>query len=222
MRGAEREAGLRLQASGFRLRAAGAGFVSTALVFCSLGASAQDELFITVSAPIGPTTSESAPKEEGLPFITVSSPAIQAPGSEAPLLKPSAPGPAAAAADPASKPSSPMVQSESALRSPIKQEQKVLRDPFWPIGFFPPDWNRPAADAGRRPEADEAGWSAAAKKIRISGTSQMAGRTAAIVNGDLKLPGDRIEVTHESRTYSWAISGIEADGRIQLKRDKVN
>jgi len=194
---------------GPRTRRAALLLTGVMLVAVQMSAVAQDTLFITVSAP---GDAASPVQERADLFTTVSSEAAQpaaAPDAQAVRAVPSV-EPAAGSAP---------LKSEKEN----KLEQKLLRDPFWPVGFFPPDWNRPAeADTGRRPDAEEAGWSAAAAKIRVSGTSQMAGRTAAIVNGELKLPGDRIEVKHEGRTYGWRISGIEADGRIQLRRDGVN
>lgn len=186
------------------------------LLSAASGAGVADELFITVSSPGERATSVPVPSQEGNPFITVSSPLIQGPDFQAAVPEPGVEG-----TDPASNPVA-EAKSVSSLRDQREQEQKLLRDPFWPVGFFPPDWNRPAVvDDARRPDAEETGWSVATAKIRVSGTSQMAGRTAAIVNGELKLPGDRIEVKHEGRIYGWRISSMETDGRIQLRRDGV-
>ncbi|NOU36751.1 MAG: hypothetical protein HOO88_08275 [Kiritimatiellaceae bacterium] len=95
--------------------------------------------------------------------------------------------------------------------------QEPLRDPFWPIGFFPQNWQK-KANVQSVSDLGGAGWKAASAKIRISGTSRLGGRTAAIINGDLKIAGDPIEVLHEGKTYQWKIDGINAAGQIQLKR----
>ncbi len=102
----------------------------------------------------------------------------------------------------------------AAERPPV---QEILRDPFWPVGFFPEGWRSQSetkSDAG----LEGSGWKAAYAKINISGTSRLDGRTAAIINGELKVVGDSVVVLHDGRTYQWEIVGIESDGRIQLKR----
>lgn len=97
-------------------------------------------------------------------------------------------------------------------------EQELLRDPFWPVGFFPPDWQRKADVLGQPALGDEGGWKAASAKLRVSGTSRLGDRTAAIINGEMRKTGDQVQVLHEGKTYQWEIIGIGADGQIQLKK----
>lgn len=110
---------------------------------------------------------------------------------------------------------------------PVKEAPKTevwdatpLRDPFWPVGYFPEGWqkNRSAGDSA---DAEASGWKAASAKIRIDGTSTMGGKAAAIVNGKLKVAGELVEVTHGGRVYQWKITAIDADGQIHLKKDSV-
>ena len=98
-----------------------------------------------------------------------------------------------------------------------KWEQELLRDPFWPVGFFPPNWQKRTEMQGVG-DMDGSGWKTAAAKVRISGTSRLGGRTAAIINGELKSEGDPVEVLHEGRIYRWEIIGIDAAGQVQLKK----
>lgn len=185
------------------------------LLLLTLSASAQDDLFITVSTPLSNKTSSI--KESGV-FTTVSSPAIQ----------PVAPTQLKAVAQPVVEsddhPVLPVEQSvaEVAPVVPLKGsvrelEQELLRDPFWPIGFFPEDWQKRKVTQSSS-DMDVFGWNVAAGKIKISGTSRLGGRTAAIMNGDLKSTGDQIEIISEGKTYQWQIVRIEADGRVQLKK----
>ncbi|MFA7256192.1 MAG: hypothetical protein WC047_01270 [Kiritimatiellales bacterium] len=102
-------------------------------------------------------------------------------------------------------------------QTPEKWEQELLRDPFWPVGFFPEDWKKSGQVQGTL-DLEGASWKSASEKIRISGTSRLGGRTAAIIDGDLKSIGDQIEVSYEGKTYQWQIIGMDADGRIQLKK----
>ncbi|HNX52797.1 MAG TPA: hypothetical protein PLD51_00770 [Pontiellaceae bacterium] len=112
--------------------------------------------------------------------------------------------------------------SAGSLTAPVSQvsekwAQEPLRDPFWPVGYFPPDWQQKTSFQSE-PDLDGSGWKAASGKIRISGTSQLDGRAAAIINGELKRIGEQIDVLHEGKTYQWQIVGIDAEGRIQLKK----
>lgn len=97
-------------------------------------------------------------------------------------------------------------------------EQELLRDPFWPVGFFPPNWQRRAEPQSGAADMGGASWKAASTKLQISGTSQLGDRAVAIINGELKGEGEKIEVLHEGRIYQWEIVGIDAAGQIQLKK----
>jgi hypothetical protein len=168
----------------------------------SVSLQAQDDLFITVSASATTTN---------VTFTTVSSPIASpsAPKSvkeEPPLLVISA----LKAAEP--------IASEK--HSVEKWEQELLRDPFWPVGFFPEGWQTKSVDSGDD-GLDGSGWKAASAKLRISGTSQLGGRTAAIINGALKSAGDPVEVLYEGKTYQWQIIEIDINGRVQLKKTGI-
>jgi hypothetical protein len=99
-----------------------------------------------------------------------------------------------------------------------KPDQELLRDPFWTIGFFPPNWQRKANAQSQSGSGDAGGWAAAAAGLKISGTSRLGDRTVAIINGEMKSVGEQIEVLHEGKTYHWEVIGIGANGQIQLKK----
>lgn len=99
-----------------------------------------------------------------------------------------------------------------------RPEQEVLRDPFWAIGFFPPNWQRKANVQGQLGAGDAGGWTAASAGLRISGTSRLGDRTVAIINGEMKSVGEQVGVSHEGKMYQWEIIGIGANGQIQLKK----
>ena len=194
---------------------------SVFLLLLTLSVSAQDDLFITVSAPL---SNKTASTKEVDVFKTVSSPAIQPAASVQSKVVAQPVAVVQPVVKPADQPVS-LVEKQVAEVVPVvpvkeserEWEQELLRDPFWPVGFFPEGWQKKKTASGS-PDADVSGWNTAAGKIKISGTSQMGGRTVAIVNGDLKSTGDQIEVVSEGRTYQWQIVGIEADGRVQLKK----
>lgn len=96
-------------------------------------------------------------------------------------------------------------------------EQELLRDPFWPVGFYPPNWQR-KMESQSGADLGGSDWKAAAAKLQISGTSRLGDRTAAVINGALKSEGEKVEALHEGKVYQWEIVGIDAAGQIQLKK----
>jgi len=120
---------------------------------------------------------------------------------------------------PASAPDS--VENKNSGKTEAEEwDDTPLRDPFWPVGYFPEGWQT-KSDEGDASTSDGSGWKAAAAKIRVSGTSLMDGKTAAIVNGKLKVEGDLIEISHEGRVYQWLVASIDARGQIHLKKQRV-
>jgi len=111
-----------------------------------------------------------------------------------------------------------VVPSASEKETTEKQEQELLRDPFWAIGFFPPNWQRRAITQNQSGAGEKGGWLAASTGVRVSGTSRLGDRTVAVINGELKSVGEKVEVLHDGKMYQWEIIGIGANGQIQLKK----
>ena len=111
-----------------------------------------------------------------------------------------------------------VVSSAPEKETTEKPEQELLRDPFWAIGFFPPNWQRRANAQSQSSAGDAGGWTAASAGLRVSGTSRLGDRTAAIINGEMRSVGEQVEVLHEGKMYQWEIIGIGANGQIQLKK----
>ena len=49
----------------------------------------------------------------------------------------------------------------------------------------------------------------------------MRDQTVAIINGEMKSPGDLIIIRYNGRIYQWKLKTIKPDGRIQLERHSV-
>lgn len=164
---------------------------------------AQDDLFITVSPLAG-----SSAEAEAL-FTTVSLPAAVQPA--APVEKPAAPV----------VKQIPVPVEKAALPKPVKPEQEweqeLLRDPFWPIGYFPKDWNQKRSTGGTV-EAPVSLWQAAAAKLKISGVSTMNEKATAIVNGEFKEAGETVQILLDGKTYQWKIVDIEPNGNVRLQK----
>lgn len=168
-------------------------FIFFLLVNLVLPAFSQDDPFTTVSSPSGRITAVS--ESTGL-FTHASSPdALPSAQSVPPVTKPS-----------------------SLKKEPIEQwEHELLRDPFWPVGFFPEGWAQKSSSPDGSSQ-DKSDWKTAFGKIQISGTSKLGGRAGAIINGELKSVGDQIDILHAGRMYQWQIVGIDVNGQVQLKK----
>jgi len=99
-----------------------------------------------------------------------------------------------------------------------KYSMEPLRDPFWPVGYFPDNWKTDQPTAESPAFTASSDWDAPMALVRISGTSQMGGKAVAIINGDLKEIGDFVEVRYNGRVYQWKLKDINSSGKVRLER----
>jgi len=157
---------------------------------------AQDDVFITVSSPSGKVSAaEISTGGSSLPAVSqpttnqVSLPTVQA-------------------TVPTAQPAKLIVPEKEPVGDRV---QELLRDPFWPVGFYPEGWQK-RTSAQSEPDMDASGWKTAAGKIKISGASKLGGRTVAIVNGELRSTGDPVEVLFEGKPISGRSVGSRLTG----------
>jgi hypothetical protein len=93
-----------------------------------------------------------------------------------------------------------------------------LRDPFWPVGYFPDDWKKDQPNEDMPPVTAGSDWDVPTTLLHISGTSRMGDKAVAIINGDLKEIGDAVEVRHNGRVYQWKLKDVKASGKVSLER----
>jgi len=96
--------------------------------------------------------------------------------------------------------------------------QEKLRDPFWPVGYFPDGWLTGEEQENEPSPTTGSDWDAPAALIRVTGTSRMGDKTVAIINGDLKEEGDLIQVSYSGRVFQWKLTGVKASGKVSLER----
>jgi len=96
--------------------------------------------------------------------------------------------------------------------------QEQLRDPFWPVGYFPDEWQVEGAEEEELSTTGGSDWDAPAALIRVNGTSRMGDKTVAIINGEFKEEGDLVQVSYSGRVYQWKLSGVKASGKVSLER----
>jgi hypothetical protein len=188
--------------------------LSSVLFLFHLTSVAQDDLFITVSAPAQSGKSSGTEAVAGAQdvFITVSAPEAKKVETLSVPVQP-------AIAPVASSATDPLPQPVSAQKNSEVWEQELLRDPFWPIGFFPEGWQKKSIK--NDPNLDGQDWKVAASKISIDGTSRMGDKTLAIINGELKNVGDQVVVVYKGKSYQWKIFGIDSSGKVQLKKQET-
>jgi hypothetical protein len=201
--------------SGLRPPSSVLGLLSSVLFLFHLTSVAQnDDPFITVSAPAqsGKSVGTAAVAGAQDVFITVSAP--EAKKAEAPVVsvKPASTSVASSAAEPTPQPASEQKNNEI-------WERELLRDPFWPVGFFPEGWQKKSTKNDANMDGQD--WKVAASKISIDGTSRMGDKTLAIINGELKNVGDLVVVVYKGKSYQWKIFGIDSSGKVQLKKQET-
>ena len=98
---------------------------------------------------------------------------------------------------------------------------EAIRNPFWPVDFFPENWFKSDEERENAGAAVVLEWEAPSKMIHVTGTSRMMGKTMVIINGKLKAPGEMIEIHHNGRIYQWELLGITAEGNVNLRRNGV-
>lgn len=93
-----------------------------------------------------------------------------------------------------------------------EQDTLTLRDPFWPIGWHPPNFDR-----NRRPDDDISGhlrWEEALRLLKITGLSRKPDGTylAVLKGAGVVEKGDLVSVRHNLLVYRWRIADITSEG----------
>jgi len=106
----------------------------------------------------------------------------------------------------------------------IAAEEMPLRDPFWPVGFYPEGWGVQEEELQQEEvvqQIQEQGalWNAAAKQLEIGGVSRRGDNAyIAIISGKIRKPGDFVTAEHEGILYRWKVTTIHPDGTIRFER----
>ncbi len=116
-----------------------------------------------------------------------------------------------------SEPSEPKAASLEGEESGLPS--KLLRDPFWEVGYVPSDWGRKPGVAEKKIAAEE--WDAPASQLKVSGVSRMGSRVMAVINGSLYSSGDVVEIVHFGKTFQWKVMKIKSNGSVKLERYKI-
>lgn len=99
--------------------------------------------------------------------------------------------------------------------------ETLQRNPFWPVGFEP--GAAPAVPSALpfdapRPRVGPLDWDAATRSLDIRGvTSLGAGRSAAIINGEVVSEGESLTLRRDGWIYAWRVERIRLDN-VELTR----
>ena len=98
--------------------------------------------------------------------------------------------------------------------------KRPLRDPFWTVGYFPPQWGVELKPEQQK-EMSDSEWKIPTSQLEVSGVSRMGSRVLAIVNNELKKVGDVVEISYLGKIYQWKIGDIQADGDVRFDRHQI-
>ena len=94
-------------------------------------------------------------------------------------------------------------------------EKRDIRDPFWPVGFYPEWWRQPVStgENGTTEVTKPDKRTEARKLVKVSGMSRMGSSGFfAVVNGRTVTEGDVVSVVLDGTTYRWTVSEIGDKG----------
>lgn len=97
----------------------------------------------------------------------------------------------------------------------------VQRDPFWPVGFTPERLvkKKPEEQSKMLESIGKIDWNKAMKQVAIQGVSSRAeDEFFAVVNGEIKGPGETVSVQVDGVGYTWMIDGISPPSSVKLRR----
>lgn len=98
---------------------------------------------------------------------------------------------------------------------------KPARDPFWPVGYkaqkgAPQAEVAPPQAVSQKSDED---WRAAMKQVMVSGVSRRGeSEYCAVINGELKVVGEKITVSYNGAEFSWTVAAIAPPASIKLRR----
>jgi hypothetical protein len=108
---------------------------------------------------------------------------------------------------------------EGSAGDSVKSGLEAIRDPFWPVGWEPPEEEEISDDGVEPPPGTSVRWDDAKKRIRITGLSKNSdGEHFAILKSiGVVEAGDVIAVTLDDLVYKWRVTRITNKGMVPEK-----
>jgi hypothetical protein len=138
---------------------------------------------------------------------TPSSPAVAAPAQ-------------ADAAATAAAAAAPPPGTATVVNAASDEADSVRRDPFWPVGWAPPNFGKPKDNGRPEEKSSLIKWDEAVKQLRVRGVTRSGDRYFAVVEGmGVVEAGDVVSVEYEGLTYRWTVVSVNARGIVPRKLD---
>ncbi|NQT92128.1 MAG: hypothetical protein HQ559_05150 [Lentisphaerae bacterium] len=89
---------------------------------------------------------------------------------------------------------------------------EVRRDPFWPVGWVPPDFGM--SDDAAAPKLQPASrWKQALRLLKVTGITEGTDEYIAVIKGiGVVEEGDVIAVNYQGLIYKWIVRSINGKG----------
>ncbi len=89
----------------------------------------------------------------------------------------------------------------------------MLRDPFWPVGWQPPEFQAGSESDSTRDIGELMKWREASKQIVVTALSNTKnGFVAILKNIGVVCQGDAISVDYNGLTYKWKVTNVTQEG----------
>jgi hypothetical protein len=110
-------------------------------------------------------------------------------------------------------PAPPQPLAATPAQSPQPLED-LYRDPFWPVGWRPPEADSPSEGESPAEEETPIKWDEALDKLRVIGISEtLDGTYLAVIKGiGLVEAGETVAIEHDGLVYRWRIRRISKRG----------
>ncbi len=98
-------------------------------------------------------------------------------------------------------------------RDTLREIEPVMRDPFWPVGYYPKtEAEQEQATTEQVAEQEEIYHEEAATQLQFSRVNRMGTRYFAMINGSPYEIGDYVSLNYKGRMYQWKIISISDRG----------
>ncbi|MBN2685402.1 MAG: hypothetical protein JXR40_09000 [Pontiellaceae bacterium] len=95
-------------------------------------------------------------------------------------------------------------------------KKAMKRDPFWPVGYVPE--SEKVKEPVKNSDDVKIDWASAEKALRINGIGSRDGAVYALINGQIKVVGERLAVMLNNVVYTWEVESINPPGTVKLRQ----
>lgn len=106
----------------------------------------------------------------------------------------------------------PSTNSPSPLAAAPDNSFELRRDPFWPVGWVPPDFGLSEDDSVLKIQPTSR-WKQALRLLKVTGITEGPDKFIAVLKGiGVVEEGDVLAVNYQGLTYKWVVRAINRKG----------